>query len=374
MSRLAREVVVILLTALLAFLALEGLASTVVVAKLLCQPAGILAENMYTRYDPDLGWVSIPKIHLPNMYGPGVFLRMNSQGFRGDRDCETHVPLGKVRVVCSGDSFTLGYGVDDDSTWSRVLERMDPRLETVNMGQGGYGIDQAYLWYMRDGIKLDHDIHVFGFISSDVHRTAFKVLGGYPKPTLGLRQGELVVRNVPVPQLDGLMRFRQRLTPIQNLRAAVLLRSILEKRAQGPFWNSDAPDPGLIRLVAKVFDRLSDTNNKKNSVLVVTCFPTQGDCARGSLNPIEAAIRAETKKLGVHWVDLLDDFLKLPPPQLQRMFISEVAIPNFLFAAGHYTVEGNDFVARLLYDRLHQIPEVAARLAKASSPRLVQQP
>ena len=28
------------------------------------------------------------------------------------------------------------------------------------MGQGGYGIDQAYLWYKRDGTKLDHDVQI----------------------------------------------------------------------------------------------------------------------------------------------------------------------------------------------------------------------
>ena len=80
-----------------------------------------IAERRHTKYDPDLGWVNGPNIHIPNMYGPGVYLKTNSQGFRNNYDFDTAVPNGKYRIICSGDSFTLGYGVDNDHTWCQLL-------------------------------------------------------------------------------------------------------------------------------------------------------------------------------------------------------------------------------------------------------------
>jgi hypothetical protein len=38
------------------------------------------------------------------------------------------------------------------------------------MGQGGHGVDQAYLWYKRDGVKLKHDFLLFAFITLDFQR------------------------------------------------------------------------------------------------------------------------------------------------------------------------------------------------------------
>ena len=70
-----------------------------------------LAERIHTRYDAELGWVNVPGLSLPDFYGPAKNLTINDQGFRGARSVTKRVPPQKLRIVCSGDSFTLGYGV-----------------------------------------------------------------------------------------------------------------------------------------------------------------------------------------------------------------------------------------------------------------------
>lgn len=52
------------------------------------------------------------------------------------------------------------------------------------MGRAGYGIDQAYLWYPRDGMRLEHDALIFAFISEDFRRAALPSCKGYPKRRL----------------------------------------------------------------------------------------------------------------------------------------------------------------------------------------------
>ena len=96
------------------------------------------------RFDPDLGWTSVPDTRLENFYGPGRHLTINGQGVRAKRAYAAEPPAGRRRALCAGDAFTLGPGVDDDSTWCAQLEQIEPQLETVNLGQGGYGLDQIY--------------------------------------------------------------------------------------------------------------------------------------------------------------------------------------------------------------------------------------
>jgi hypothetical protein len=109
-------------------------------------------------------------LFIPDMYRPGVSLRTNSRSFRGGREFTEAVPSGKFRVICSGDSVTLGFGVGDDHPWCKLLESLDQRLETVNMRQAGYGVDQAYLWYKRDGGAFRHHVHLFAPIVDDFRR------------------------------------------------------------------------------------------------------------------------------------------------------------------------------------------------------------
>ncbi len=93
-----------------------------------------LAEQRHTQYDPDLGWVNKPNIYIPDMYGRGVYLKTNSQRFRNNHDFETAVPKGKYRIICSGDSHTLGYGVDNDHTW--CISRPYMKSKTTNHKNG----------------------------------------------------------------------------------------------------------------------------------------------------------------------------------------------------------------------------------------------
>jgi hypothetical protein len=176
----------------------EGLASFALLARDMRKTSG-LAERRHTKYDSDLGWVNGPGVHITDMYGPGVYLRTNAQGFRNDHDVDPAVPAGKFRVICSGDSFTLGFGVDNDHTWCHLLSVLDPRIEAVNMGQGGYGVDQAYLWYKRDGAKLATNLHLLAFVTEDFPRMQSDKFLGFGKPTLALEHDSLVVKNVPVP-------------------------------------------------------------------------------------------------------------------------------------------------------------------------------
>ena len=82
-----------------------------------------ITEREHTAYDEELGWINLPNVHIEDMYGHDVYFSTNSQRYRNANDFTPEVPAGKVRIICSGDSFTLGFGVDDDHTFCQQLRR-----------------------------------------------------------------------------------------------------------------------------------------------------------------------------------------------------------------------------------------------------------
>lgn len=130
-----------------------------------------LKEEFHCQYDEELGWANKPGTRLEDFYGPGKSITINANGVRGLSDLSKDKPDGTFRAICLGDSFTLGYGVDDRETFPFLLqEEGGAGVETVNMGQGGYSIGQCYLWLKRLGPELKPDLVVCIFIVEDFRR------------------------------------------------------------------------------------------------------------------------------------------------------------------------------------------------------------
>jgi hypothetical protein len=336
----------------------EGLASVLYVSKDFRAP---LAERLHTRYDALLGWVNEPSLYRPNMYGKGIWFRTNQQGFRNDRDFARAIPPGKTRIICSGDSFTLGYGVDNDHTWCHLLETLHTGLETVNMGQAGYGVDQSYLWYKRDGLTLDHNLHLFAFISMDFARMQRDTFVGHGKPILKPSGAGLAPANVPVPKWPSVMPWiTENLGALEQLRMVQLLRKGVggtKKPAEKPEAGDDYP---VREVTARIFRDLRDTARSREASLVLIYLPFLKDLENPpSVRVLRGLIGEESTKLGIPFIDLTDAFTALPNEEYRKFFIPRGALP-YPHSAGHYNDAGNRFVAEMLYARIRLIPEAAA--------------
>lgn len=61
--------------------------------------------------------------------------RMNNLGFRGPRaEIEKDE---RERIAFIGDSFTFGWGVEEEDSWLGMLRRAHPEKELLNLGRGG---------------------------------------------------------------------------------------------------------------------------------------------------------------------------------------------------------------------------------------------
>ncbi len=115
----------------------------------------INGEFEYSRFDPDLGWAI-------KANGRKNFYRANSQKMRSDREYSKEPGEGVLRIAAFGDSFTHGDEVANSETWAAQMEAASPQLDVMNFGVPGYGLDQAYLRYLKEGVHFSPDIVFIG--------------------------------------------------------------------------------------------------------------------------------------------------------------------------------------------------------------------
>lgn len=334
----------LLLGGFLVLVFLEGLSSVSYIAIRLFRDRAI-AEERHTRYDPELGWVSEPNLSLPDMYGKGIYLHTNAQGFRGSLPVPPAVPAGHRRAICSGDSYTLGYGVDDDHTWCHLLAALTPGLETVNMGQGGYGVDQAYLWYRRDAAALRSQTHLFAFITNDFQRMQSNVFIGYGKPLLALRGDGLAVTNLPVPRPAPLARWLSGHSGHFEMLATVRLARAVAGKLGKPPALSTLDGEAAQAVAGRLFETLQALDRARGSRLLLVYLPTPADFRTCESDLWRAFTADKARALGVPVLDLVAALRRLPAAEADRFFIKS-SETHYFGAAGHYTAAGNAWVAR----------------------------
>ncbi len=158
----------------------------VVAAIILSTGVGMMiAEGFIRLIDPPMNYAYMPQeIHVSH-FRPSSFLwfelrpnhrsrfkmlefdttvATNSLGLR-----DNEVDFTKPRVLCMGDSFTFGFGVENDETFCAQLERrFEGKYDFVNAGfADGYSPDTYALWLTRYASRLSPDVILVSFFQND---------------------------------------------------------------------------------------------------------------------------------------------------------------------------------------------------------------
>lgn len=364
-----RMVLDLALRCVLVFVVMEGCASIWVVGS---QIAGFtrtyLSQTQGHNFDPDLGWVGKPNRRMDDAFGPGKHLKINSQGYRSARDFDEKIPAGKVRILCTGDSFTWGNGVGNGSPWVELLSPLDPKIEAINMGQNGYGLDQIYLRYQREGDRFEHDVHVLSFIGLDFDRMRNTHFLDMPKPRLRLNGQAVEVENSPIPEPSDLKIWWVGAAKyLFNLRLfGKLMGLYLEQSGVPELGDRTVSEDGPLKaLILRVFEEVAKLSAGRDATFVAIYLPVSTDYRpEERLDGWRAELRMELEKRNIHFVDLIDSFRAMPPPRAEALFIQSNTV---MFEAGHYNETGHQYVASATYRELCDIPEVAVKLPGCGS-------
>ncbi|MBI5845494.1 MAG: hypothetical protein HZB23_12595 [Deltaproteobacteria bacterium] len=126
------------------------------------------ALSAWRRPSPLLGYELIPG--LSYRASARYDVEINSHGLR-DRERTWKKPEGVRRLVCLGDSFTFGMGLDIEDTYVRRLEGLltgsGIPVDVVNGGVIGYNIYQSLTWFKETGIRYEPDLVIYFFFMDD---------------------------------------------------------------------------------------------------------------------------------------------------------------------------------------------------------------
>jgi len=123
--------------------------------------------------DPVVGHEHVPSRSARLM---GVDVSINSNKLR-DREIPFEKPAGTKRILMLGDSLAFGWGVDFESTSSKVLERLlndgktPPAYEVINTGVGNYNTAMEVQYFFNEGHKYAPDLVILNYFINDAEET-----------------------------------------------------------------------------------------------------------------------------------------------------------------------------------------------------------
>lgn len=152
------------------------------------------------QYDSILGWNMAPGASARQKNSEfDVTYKINNEGFRDDKNYS--LKPGDKRAIIFGDSFAFGIGVENEKTFSKILEKEIGR-EVLNFGVSGYDPGQYFLSLKNQGMKYNPDLIIYSiYLGNDIEDIILDhpFQGDRYKPYFGLKNGNLVLNGAPVP-------------------------------------------------------------------------------------------------------------------------------------------------------------------------------
>jgi len=222
-----------------------------------------------------------------------VEFRINGQGLRADRDYPYAKPPGVRRIVSLGDSYTVGYEVENEETFSQVLEReLAARgftVEVLNAGVSGYSTAEQLLYLERELLRYEPDVVLVTFYGNDLvdnSRTGLfrledgalvevahdYVPGGGTADFLNTNP----VFNFLSEHSDAFVLAKEVATRLAKRRMVEENVSNLDQAADAP-PAGQGPNPVVVaqrRLAAALFERMYQLTRARGIPLVIQSIPT----------------------------------------------------------------------------------------------------
>jgi len=193
-SSLRKRLFFIFIIVLLGVLFLEGATRLSLSVK---KPESVVPKGI-KQFDKMLGWSLKPLSQgISNRTGYEIEYRINSKGLRDD-ETSYEKSEGIFRIVLLGNSRTFGLGVPIEKHFSTLLEGYFKDVDVINMGVGGFGVDQELLYLRSEGFHYEPDLVLAYVAHYGDHRHMHTERWGRAKPRFVLIDGKLVLTNSSV--------------------------------------------------------------------------------------------------------------------------------------------------------------------------------
>jgi len=293
------------------------------------------------QFDEELGWRYRPDTHSPDYYGEGISMTTNSRGMRSTQEHTGEIPEGKYRVICLGDSFTMGWGVSDDETFPHFMEESTETIEAVNMGCGAYGAQQCYLWYLRDGLELETDVLLLCVINDDFRRMAprNKSTDGTPRPIVDVHDGEL--------QLTRPMSARKvvsKRNPVIRFLKDLSIYRLLLSWARQSYDRKSVAEAHFAPASEAMFRDLARRSRERSQKFYLVYLPSLWELPDRS-RLLNTWLREFLKEEGIGLIDLSTTFAALSPSERRTLYLPD----------SHFSVYGTRMASKGIIEGLRRL-------------------
>jgi hypothetical protein len=317
--------------------------------------------------DPDLGWLR-------------RISDINAAGMRDDLEYPLEPTPGILRISAFGDSFTYGSDVPLGENWTKRISAMQPSIEILNYGLGAYGLDQAYLRYLREGTKYRPHVVFIGYMTENFARTVNVYRGFYTtsyrdffftKPRFKLVGDSLVLIPNPLKTMDDYRRLRDNQEEVlgelgrndyffagqygagpfdfsPTVRLGKIAVALIRKRSVIPILTRDEryePRSEAYLLTVAIFDQFYRKVLEDGALPVIVVLPDINDQrrSRDGLPRRYDVLLENFRAKGYRYIDALEAFEPVE---------SQYAVDDLVVQWGHFSKLGNDLVAKHVLGKL----------------------
>jgi len=211
----------------------------------------IIQYDPYSQYDTAFFYALKPRADFP--FGNVEFINSYSTNRLGLRDDQPSVTA--PQIVCLGDSYTLGWGVDQYQTFAHLLEE-NTRKKVLNVSMSSYGTPRELKWLNKiDTSSLQYII--IQYCRNDVEENrVFNVNGHLPISSEESYNTQVQTYHWQRRYFPG----KYSITIGYNFIKSSLRKMI--KGSSSPYYLSDDPKASAVEFV-KVLDAYSSILSRK---------------------------------------------------------------------------------------------------------------
>lgn len=312
----------------------------------------------FHRPDPELGWTGTPnwkaRFHKVDF---DVLVESDANGFRARKATIQPAP-GSPVIAVLGDSFTWGWGVENGSVFTDVMQNeLGAGADVRNFGVNAYGTLQQLLLLQRllkEGLRPSHVLVMF--FNNDFYNN----LDDDPwQPSLAVNGTNVVLRNYPVA--------RRSVSPLKQLvKKSYLLSSIgyainftkarhrvreLEGRTFEDGMVAEAPRRAMTYCLKELVAVCTATDIR----LAFVYIPAFSDVQMEGTSHAREALHALCDQEGVRLVDLTGDFREAAAGKPIKFYFPHDA---------HWNVDGHQLAGTILAELLKRELPVSVRAAE----------
>lgn len=332
---------------------------------------GILEENKVLGYAPKENAVSF-----------NGWWQSNNVGARSRKDISKNILPGMKRIIIFGESLTNCSRVTQEETWPFFLSSKNKDVEFVNFGVEGYSMGQCLLRYQIVKDKIDYDMVLLVFsprvdLDRDINvLRQFLNWHNYPSlPRFVVENNKLKLIESPYKTWDDFFNdnkegcsdiLRNHLRAYDRFYFKVLYesnslinKSIIYKLLATGFsafhhkfsiYGFMKPNSEAMTVSRKIFEEMNSEAEHDGKKFVLVLLPDS--YKKGAMiyknhylfrKEYDELVNS-VKKEGIICIDLVKDFIKLKPEEL-----------DVGYDGSHYGPKANKIISELIWKKLKEL-------------------